>query len=182
MSRGERRRSTLRCLPTLLLALCMAPPAMAGEPAPRPASETPEHAVIFLVRHAEKQIGPEDPALSRGGRKRAEVLARLLQDAGIDSIYSTDFKRTRDTAAPLAMRLGLEVTIYDPAKLGDLAASIKQRGGRCLVVGHSNTTPELVDLLGGEPGAAIDEESEYDRLYVITIAPDGTVVTVLLRY
>jgi len=155
---------------------------MAGEPAAQPTFENPEPALIFLVRHAEKEIGPEDPALSEAGRERAAVLARLLQDAGIDSIYSTDFKRTRDTAAPLAIRLGLEVAIYDPAKLGDLAASIKQRRGRCLVVGHSNTTPELVGLLGGQPGAAIDEESEYDRLFVVTIGPDGTVATVLLRY
>jgi probable phosphoglycerate mutase len=182
VSRGERRRSLLRRLPPLLLALCVAPPAMAGEPAAQPTSEIPDHALIFLVRHAEKQIGPEDSALSEAGRKRAAVLAGLLQDAGIDSIYSTDFKRARDTAAPLAIRLGLEVAIYDPAELGDLAASIRNRGGRCLVVGHSNTTPELVGLLGGEPGAAIEEESEYDRLYVVTIGPDGTVATVLLRY
>jgi hypothetical protein len=50
------------------------------------------------------------------------------------------------------------------------------------VVGHSDTTPELVGLLGGDPGAPIDEPTEYDRLYVVTLGPDGTVTTVLLRY
>ena len=138
--------------------------------------------VVILVRHAEKQDGGDDPALSAAGMERARAIARLLGDAGVEVIYSTDYARTRDTAAPLASQLKLDVAIYDPLRLQDLAASIKQRGGRCLVVGHSNTTPELVGLLGGEPGAEIDEESEYDRLYVITIAPDGTVATVLLRY
>ena len=138
--------------------------------------------VIFLVRHAEKVADGEDPVLREAGEKRARGIANLLRDAGLQEIYSTDYRRTRDTAAPLASQLGLDVTIYDSAELEDLAAEIRRRGGRCLVVGHSNTTPELVGLLGGEPGAPIDEQSEHDRLYVVTIGPDGTVGTVLLRY
>jgi 2,3-bisphosphoglycerate-dependent phosphoglycerate mutase len=63
-----------------------------------------------------------------------------------------------------------------------LAADMRAAGGRHLVVGHSDTTPELVGLLGGEPGPAIDEPSEYDRLYIVTIGADGAVTSVLLRY
>jgi broad specificity phosphatase PhoE len=157
-----------------LLALCAALPIAAAEPR--------EATTVYLVRHAEKAAGSENPALTEAGEQRASALANLLRDAGVDVIYSTDYRRTRDTAAPVAVQLGLNVTIYDPSNLGELAADIRRQGGRCLVVGHSNTTPELVGLLGGEPGAAIDEKSEYDRLYVLTIAPDGTVGTVLLRY
>lgn len=145
--------------------------AVAGEPA-----------TIFLVRHAEKLTEGDDPALSEAGIERAQALASLLRDAGVEAIYSTDYARTRDTAAPLASLLGFELTLYDPDQLADVAAEIRRRGGRCLVVGHSNTTPDLLALLGGDPGAPIDEESEYDRLYVVTIGPDGAVGTVILRY
>jgi phosphohistidine phosphatase SixA len=139
-------------------------------------------ATVFLVRHAEKQAGSEDPALTEAGLQRARDLALLLQDAGIDVIYSTDFRRTRDTAAPLAQHLGMEPQIYDWDEMNAFAAELARGGVRALVVGHSDTTPELVGLLGGEPGAPIDEASEYDRLYVLNIGPDGTVTTTLLRY
>ena len=144
--------------------------------------EASEPATVFLVRHAEKMADAEDPALSDAGKVRAQALAGLLRDAGIEAIYSTDYRRTRDTAAPLAAQLQLNVTIYDPGQLDSLVATIRRHGGRTLVVGHSNTTPELVGLLGGEPGPPIDEASEYDRLYVVTIGADGAVSTVLLRY
>jgi probable phosphoglycerate mutase len=158
----------------LILVACLAATASATPSGPS--------AQIFLVRHAEKVPEAEDPELSQAGEQRAQALAGLLRDAGIGAVFSTDYRRTRDTAAPLASALGLYITIYDPARLSDLAAELNQRCGRCLVIGHSNTTPELVGLLGGEPGAPIDEASEYDRLYVVSIGPDGAVSTVLLRY
>jgi phosphohistidine phosphatase SixA len=139
-------------------------------------------AVVFLVRHAEKQTTGEDPALTEAGRQRAEALARVLTDAGVRAVYSTDFARTRDTAVPTATRVGAGIRIYDAAALEMLARDLKRPGARSLVVGHSNTTPELVGLLGGEPGPPIDEASEYDRLYVVMIGVDGAVSTVLLRY
>lgn len=159
---------------TLMAVLCSALPAWAADQGGA--------ATVFLVRHAEKAPADADPILTKAGKERAQALARQLRDAGIEVIYSTDYRRTRDTAAPLASQLGMEITLYDPGNLGDLAAAISQRGGRCLVVGHSNTTPELVGLLGGEPGPPIDEQSEHDRLYVVTIGPDGAVETVVLRY
>jgi 2,3-bisphosphoglycerate-dependent phosphoglycerate mutase len=139
-------------------------------------------AIVFLVRHAEKADSSSDSPLAPAGEARAVQLATLLRDAGIDTIYTTDFRRTRDTAAPLARQLQLTPTIYDWEALPALAAEIRKRGGRSLVVGHSNTTPELVQLLGGDPGTEIDEKSEYDRLYVVAIAREGAVTTTLLRY
>lgn len=140
----------------------------------------PSESVFFLVRHAEKADQSEDPPLTEQGRARAEGLARLLKDAGVGTIYSSDFVRTRDTAAPLARALGLEVTSYDPKALPALADALLASPGRYLVVGHSNTTPEMAGLLGGEPGAPIPED-EYDRLYALTHRPGVGTTTVVLR-
>jgi AmmeMemoRadiSam system protein B/AmmeMemoRadiSam system protein A len=138
---------------------------------------------IFLVRHAEKvRDESADPPLSPAGRRRAVSLADMLEDAGITHIHSTDFRRTRETAEPLAERLGLAVETYDGGGLSDFARRLKELPGRHLVSGHSNTTHELVDLLGGEPGTPIVEDGENDRLYILTRQPDGRVNTVLLRF
>jgi phosphohistidine phosphatase SixA len=144
------------------------PPASSGE------------SVFFLVRHAEKADQSEDPPLTAQGRSRAEHLAGMLRDVGIERIYSSDFKRTRDTAAPLASALGLEVTSYDPKRLTDLAQALLASPGRRLVVGHSNTTRELAGLLGGEPGPPISED-EYDRLYVLYRQRGAAAGTLVLR-
>ena len=138
--------------------------------------------VFFLVRHAEKQTAGDDPALGDAGRQRAERLADLLADARLNSVHSTDFRRTLQTARPAAARHGLDVRFYDPATPGTLLEDLRQRGGRHLLVGHSNTVPGLVEQLGGEGGPAIEEQGEYDRLYVVTIGADGRATTLLLRY
>ena len=139
-------------------------------------------ALIYLVRHAEKQPVSDDPGLTAAGRRRAVELAHLLQNAGIEAVYSTDFARTRDTAAPLAEQLDIPIRIYDPEQMEMLAAEMVRNGGCYLVVGHSDTTPELVGMLGGEPGPPIDEPTEYDRLYVVRVAADGGVNTELRHY
>ena len=112
---------------------------------------------------------------------RAETLARVLGDAGVTRILSTNYQRTMQTVEPLARRLGLEVERYDPRSLDAVADLLRSQTGRIVVVGHSNTTPQLVGLLGGDSGPAYDEETEYDRLYILTITPEKT-TTVQLRY
>jgi broad specificity phosphatase PhoE len=147
-------------------------------------AEAGEGTVVVLVRHAERaDDDPRDPTLTETGRARAEGLALLLRDAGLTAIWSTDYRRTRETASPVAEATGLEVRLYDPRgeeALAALADTLRATPGRHLVVGHSNTTPALVRALGGDPGADIAED-EYDRLYVLTLGPDGTVATTLLR-
>jgi broad specificity phosphatase PhoE len=143
-------------------------------------------AVFYLVRHAEKiepapVDAPRDPSLTERGHRRAAELARLLSAEGLTAVYSSDYQRTRQTAAPVAAALGVEVQIYDAGDLESLAEQLRRAGGRALVVGHSNTTPQLAALLDGEAGPPIDEAVEFDRLYVLHVGTDG-VTTSMLRY
>ena len=137
---------------------------------------------VFLVRHAEKLTQGRDPELAEAGKKRAQQLSKILADAGLDKVYSTDFLRTRDTATPTAKLYGLDVEIYDYRQMDSFVEQLQESGGRYLIVGHSNTTPEMVKLLGGEPGSPIKEKSEFDRLYVLSINGKDEVNTLLLRY
>ena len=137
-----------------------------------------DSATAYLVRHAEKLTGDaledlpdaRDPPLTLAGEERAVALADLLAGVQITKIWSTDTKRTRDTAKPLADRLGMEIDLYDASDLSALAAQLKEnRTGSVLIVGHSNTTPGLAEALGAEPGPPIIEATDYDRLYVIDL-------------
>jgi phosphohistidine phosphatase SixA len=137
---------------------------------------------IFLVRHAEKvKDESKDPALTEIGEQRAENLAVVLNSAGIERIYSSDYTRTRDTAAPLAQALNLNIELYDPKTLEPFAARLLELEGNALVVGHSNTTPELAELMGGDGGTPIVEEWEYDRLYLLQTESGQVTRTILLH-
>ncbi|WP_217697826.1 histidine phosphatase family protein [Shewanella sp. UCD-KL21] len=160
-------------------------PAMSNASASTPAKTS----TIFLVRHGEKQTG-EDPQLTEQGRNRALALANTLSAVKLDAVYSTQYQRTEQTALPTANSQYLKISYYNPRELAEFASQLQlNSGAKVLVVGHSNTTPKLVSLLGGEPGAEINEKSEFDRLYIVTIfAPSSTatpaaqVSTTLLKY
>jgi broad specificity phosphatase PhoE len=129
---------------------------------------------IFLVRHAERAdtagggapMMAADPSLSDAGRQRAESLATLLKDAGITAIYATEFKRTQETAAPLAKALGLAVTTVPTKDTAGLIQKLKGATGNVLVVGHSTTVPEIVKALGVTSPVKIDD-NEYDNLLIV---------------
>jgi broad specificity phosphatase PhoE len=146
----------------------------------------PPVTTVILVRHAEKTVsGPmsADVPLSEAGLTRANELARVLSGAGITAVYTTPYARTRSTAGPIASKLGLEPIEVDAG--GGYADALakellgKQAGKTVLVVGHSNTTPQLIRKLGGVVSDIGD--SEYDNLYVVTIAGSSTSV-VRLHY
>lgn len=167
-------RISMALIPLLVLAMATVP--VAGQEA--------VPTVIYLVRHAERATDhPSDPTLSAEGSARAVELARLLADAPLTRIFSTDFRRTRLTAAPVAQAHGLEVELYEPRGEGLEAAAelLRSTPGHHLVVGHSNTTPALVAALGGDPVSDI-EEMEYDRIYLVVVDRDGGVSSTLLRF
>ena len=171
----------------LAAALFLAPAlaAEASQSAQAPAEDShasSEPVVVYLVRHAEKaDDGTNDPPLSLAGQIRVRVLQDLLADARLTHVHTTDWRRTRDTAEPIAESAGLDVAVYDPRGLDSLARSIRSMPGRHLVVGHSNTTPTLVAALGADPFGAI-HEMEYNRLYIVTIPPGAPPAVSLLRF
>ena len=134
---------------------------------------------LYLVRHAEKQAdGSRDPELTESGSHRAEQLAIWLQDKNISDIWSSDYKRTRNTAQPLLAELGLELNTYDPRNQPILVGHLLARQSTAVIVGHSNTIPKLARLLC-ECSIADMEESEYDRLIVITVDSENVQVKTL---
>jgi phosphohistidine phosphatase SixA len=130
---------------------------------------------VILVRHAEKVDDSRDPALNALGLQRAEALAAALADAGVDVVMTTQFQRTRDTAAPLAAQLGIAPTVIESAGAGhaaDVAARVREHPGcTVVVVGHSNTIPAIIAALGG-PELTI-EDDEYFHLFVLHLSDDG---------
>lgn len=175
----QRRAGTTRSLPrgAILAAVLLALSAGVAR----------AQTIVYLLRHAEPEMPAmgatsSNPGLNMAGRERAHALVHVLQEAGITEVLSTDFNRTRQTVTPLAQALGLQVEVYDHRALDALAERLKRTPGRFVVAGHSNTTPQLVALLGGEPGEPIDENYEFDRLYQVAIGADGSVTTTLLRY
>jgi len=141
-------------------------------PAPSEAETKTDLSTYYLVRHAEKQKG-DDPGLTEIGHARAKALRDKLAGKNITHIHSSDYKRTRLTAAPLAEALGLEVQIYDARDLLTTAETLKATPGAHLVVGHSNTTPQLAALVSGQIMESMPE-TEYNRFIEIRLNKDGS--------
>ena len=125
---------------------------------------------IFVVRHAEKADAgtgdPNDPDLSEVGQARAAALATVLKDAKIKFVYATEFKRTQATAKPTAEAAGVEVTVMPGKETAALVAKLRKAKGNVLVVGHSNTIPDIVKALGLPKPAAIGD-GDYDNLFIV---------------
>jgi len=135
--------------------------------------------LVILVRHAEKADMSSDPELSPAGAARARALYAAVADARIDRIITTNYKRTRLTAAVAADSLGIDPIVV--AVSGGLAAHVNAvadaalgdgSGGAVLVVGHSNTIPAIISALGGPQLPDIDE-SVYSDFFVLQIPSEG---------
>jgi phosphohistidine phosphatase SixA len=149
----------------LLLALAAAAPLAAQQ-------------TIFLVRHAERADSAPgtsptmaaDPDLSDAGRARAASLAAALKDANITAIYVTEFKRTQQTAAPLARALGLTVKTVTSRSTPELIKQLEATRGNVLVVGHSNSVPDVIKGLGVTTPVTIGDD-EFDNMFLVSRGP-----------
>jgi broad specificity phosphatase PhoE len=140
---------------------------------------------FILVRHAEKAAeSSSDPDLRAEGTKRAELLAALLSKASVDAVYSTNFKRTRNTVTPLATAKSLTVNTYNSMKAADLEALLtKHKGGTIVIAGHSNTIPEIANVLIGENKFDQFADDDYGNILVISVQQIGRESKVVwLRY
>jgi len=164
----------------LALLLCLSNDAFAGI--------GPPDTIVVVVRHAEKGTDDaKDPSLSAEGQARAQRLAAALKDLPLTAVVASQFKRTQQTAQPAAQAQGLEVKVREigdsPTFARELAHHIRQdhAGHALLVVGHSNTVPDVVEALTGVKPAPIADD-EFDRVYVVTLPADGKARFVVLRY
>lgn len=122
---------------------------------------------VLLVRHADRQ-GTAD-ALTAAGTARAQALAHVMEKSGISAIYTSEAARTQQTAAPTASLLGITPAAVAAADVAGLVATLRtdHSGQKVMVVGHSNTVPQIIAELGG-PAVTIGS-AEYDNLYVLTV-------------
>lgn len=150
---------------------------------------------VILVRHAERADAPrEDPPLTEAGTQRSQKLATLLASAGVKAIYTSQFARTKLTAEPLAKQLGLTVTPItlqskqsNPREVSEesirqIVDKIMARPGEtALVIGHSNSVPDVIRMLGGDAVPTIDERT-FNDLFIVTVYAKGRAKVVQLKY
>ena len=146
---------------------------------------------VIFVRNADVDAataGNGDPSLSVLGRRRAELLADALEDidvvAGVDAIYASEFRRTQQTAAPVANRLELDVRIADPYQVEPFMAQLlrEHKGEIVLVVTHGDILASLVEELHGSKNIPPMDDVSDDNIYIVTIPWFGKVKTLRLHY
>ena len=150
---------------------------------------------VYLVRHAERaELPPRDPSLTEKGTARAQELARVLANANIKTIITSQFARTKLTAEPLAKQTNVPVTaiglssnpsnprMISEQSTAEVANKILERGGESvLVVGHSNSIPDVIKMLGGDISPVIDEK-RFDDLFVVTVYAKGKAKVAHMKY
>ena len=192
----RRKRILLAAAPLLACALLFGARA-AGVKAV--GAQTPEEGfkptTVILIRHAEKGTDPPaDPPLSEAGRARAKELARVLAGVGVKGIYTSQFLRATQTAEPLAAQLGLKATPLNVSvkpssptevteqSVQDIVKRVEQHAGEAvLVIGHSNSVPDVIRALGGDSVPTIDEK-KFDDMFVVTVYARGRARVVHLKY
>ena len=178
-------------------SICLFVSSVGGQPAAGAMSPQDDFkpTTVFLVRHAERADAPrEDPPLLETGTARAQSLARILAKSGIKAIYTSQYLRTRATAEPLAKQLGiasvaisLKMSPSNPRQVSsesiqEIVDKILQRPGEnALVIGHSNSVPDVIKALGGDVVPTMDEK-EFDDLFVVTVYAKGKARVNHLKY
>ena len=158
----------MRYLLIVIAVLC----AGCGEKAKDRLDETEEGLVTtyYFIRHAEKDRNTnDDPELIPQGELRAQFWAEYFEDIHLDAIYSTDYNRTKQTAAPTARAKGITVQLYNPDHMYDAAFQQNTKGKSVLIVGHSNTTPTFVNIVIGQKTYGFIDDAENGMLYTVTV-------------
>ena len=139
--------------------------------------------VLILARHAEKKTDKDDPDLTAAGKNRAKKLAGITRNAGIDKQYHSGYKRTFQTILP-SMNRGAPTALYKVNQLTGFIDGLleNERGKKCLIVGHSNTTPAIVNHLVDKKVYNNIPEDEYGWLYIISTSGKGQTEVIKVKY
>ena len=160
LAKGDARAHALAMKMLSMLAgvaaMLLPLPAAAQDAAPR-----------YVMRHLDTPKGERDPDLLPAGAAKAKALVAWFEGKPLAAIFATPYRRTQQTAAGIAAARELTVETYDPADTDALIARVKAVAGPVLIVGHSNTVPDIVAALGGErPGALAHED--FGDLWIIS--------------
>lgn len=130
---------------------------------------------VFIIRHAESEAGmATDAGLTEKGIKQADLLMKKFKDIGLDSIFTTNYMRSKLTVSPLADRIGLPIKVYDPQEQDKLAKGLLKnaQGKKILMVAHLDTAMPLIEAFGGAKPLAEMKDGEYDWLFELSIKDD----------
>ena len=143
---------------------------------------------IILLRHAEKDTTVQgstamtaNPPLSKAGKERAARLVSILEKYKVDEIYSTDYTRTKETIAPFANKINKPIQLYDPKTISAFTEQLRNENKTIVVIGHSNTTPALVNLLIKENKFKTLDDNEYGTYWIVKIK-DGKAEVGEMKY
>lgn len=166
---------------TLLLGIALLLVGSCKEEAQPVADPGPaEVSTFYFIRHAEKdRSNPDDidPELTQKGLGRAMHWAEILNEVPLDIVYSTDYQRTEMTAAPTAVKQDINLEYYDPETLDLEQFKIDNAGKNVLVVGHSNTTPSLVNRMIGEERFPALDDTDNGSLFIVKLVGSQPTVT-----
>jgi 2,3-bisphosphoglycerate-dependent phosphoglycerate mutase len=141
--------------------------------------------VFYIVRHAEKDTaGGSNADLNPLGRGRANALVNIFKRTRIQKVYSTDVPRTKSTAKPLAKFKRRPVEIYNAKKQKEFLESVLAEGSgrKIFIVGHSNTVPHLVNILRGGTEEKDLPDSEYSRMYIVSVKKIGDAKVQIINF
>lgn len=126
---------------------------------------------VFVIRHAEKAAtGEQDPSLSEIGKARAAAFAQLLSRVPITAIYSTPYRRTRETVNSLSVQKGIPVKSYDPMDTKSIQLLLQENNGKNVVfVGHSNTVPLLLNMLSQSSSYKNLSENDFGNIWILSL-------------
>ena len=140
-------------------------------------SEKENTSVYYFIRHAEKDRSDstnKNPSLTLQGLERANKWALFFKDKNIAAVYSTNYKRTQQTALPIAKEQNLEIISYTAKELISEKFIADNKGKNIVIVGHSNTTPELVNSLLGEKKYEDIADRENNNVFIVTLNKNKT--------
>lgn len=135
----------------------------------------------YFIRHSEKIDNSENPDLSEKGKIRAENWKNIFSETKFDAVYSTDFKRTIQTATPILNSRNLNAIIYIPKTIDIELFKSETKNKTILIVGHSNSTPEFVNKLIKEKKYEKIDETIFGNLYIVSILENEKAISQFLK-